>query len=130
MKDFLQRNNKGQFTKGNTISHNNRGGRPKFFETPKDFQKAINDYQDSISTKDKNGRREFFEMPTLSGLPRYAGCSRETIRTTINRSTEYSDLYKVFKAVCEHHLEKVLYRTNGSVYGAIFTLRRHYEYKA
>lgn len=124
----ISRDNKGQFTKGHKLSIGNKGGRPRFFETPEDFQKAVDSYSDTISHKDKDGRRVYTQMPTLSSLPAFFGCSKETIRATVSRSAKYSDLYNVYKSVCEYHLEKALYSDISSVHGVIFTLRRHFGY--
>lgn len=120
-----ERDEKGRFLEGNETS--TLGGKPKAFNSVKDFQDTIDGYLESCQGI-KNGQVVYTKQPLKSGLAYYAGCSKDTINE-YSKKSGYSESYKIFEAKCEHFAEQALYRVKGSPAGAIFNLKANYGYQ-
>lgn len=96
------------------------GGRPLKFATPKVLQKAVDDYFESLIVRDKEGKVEYTENPTVSGLAYHLDVCTVTLTNYSNRD-EFFSIIKRAKQKVEIALEKRLYGTAPT--GAIFNLK-------
>ena len=111
-------------------------GRPKAFETPEEFAKAVGKYFGSITRtyedkdglKDDNGtpvyHTDFIEPPSIVSMCLYLKISRETWNE-YSHKPEYSDTATYAKMIIESYLEGQL-MTVKHVQGIIFNLKNNF----
>lgn len=93
----------------------NKGGRPRKYDTPEQFDAKVEEYQDYC--------KENKEPVTWTGLALFLGFSS---RQSIDEYLQYdgfSDSVKRAKTFVEWNYEKALASGNGSPAGSIFALK-------
>ncbi len=96
------------------------GGRPPLYKTPKQMQRAIDDYFDNIA----EGRQ-----PTVTGMVYSLGFDdRSALDYYAAEKPEFSRTIKRAKMRIEGFLEETLFR-QGSIAGVIFNLKNNFGWK-
>lgn len=118
-------------------SFGKKGGRPRKYATPEEFEKEIHKYfgsitrtyQDKSGALDNNGDpiliTEIIEAPTMSGLRNYLGLSRDGWAEYAKRDG-YSDPAARAKSIIEAYLEQQLLTSQRNVQGIVFNLKNNF----
>lgn len=109
-------------------------GRPPFFKTENELEKAVNAYFNSISSKrlipgTESCKTFYHEAPTVNGLCLFLGINRRTWENYCS-DEKFSSVTERARMRMEAYCEQILLtREKGSLQGVIFNLQHNYGWK-
>jgi hypothetical protein len=100
-------------------------GRPPFYDTPEDLEKAVQLYFESLDKYNNDGKLIYTKTPTVAGLAYHLGFEdRQSIYDQKNRNEQFSCILKKAVLFIESVHEENLV-TGKSATGSIFWLKNH-----